>query len=80
MTHTRKHSRRSRRSRRHRGGYTQAQLEEMSKKNVAKMLKKMEKESLLEASKRIVRHAKTRKHNKKISADKYYEYPKNGRY
>ena len=52
----------------------------MSKKNVAKMLKKMEKESLLEASKRIVRHAKTRKHNKKISADKYYEYPKNGRY
>ena len=71
------------RTRRRRGGSkypTQADLAAMSKAFVAKTLKKMEQESLLEASKRVVRHAKSRKHGKKISADKYYEYPKNGRY
>jgi hypothetical protein len=70
MTHTRK-----RRSQRRRGG---------NKKHLTPaqphMREIMEKESLLEASKRIVRHAKTRKRGKKISSDKYYEYPKNGRY
>jgi hypothetical protein len=67
MTHTLKHRRRGG-NKKHRTPAQQA------------MLEKMEKESLLEASKRIVRHAKTRKRGKKISSDKYYEYPKNGVY
>lgn len=74
MTHTRKHGR-SRRSHRRRGGNKKQRTPAQQA-----TWEKMERASLLEASKRIVRHAKTRKQGKKISADKYYEYPKNGRY